>query len=200
VLVIPTDIVVDATSPSGSVIGFTVSANDDTDGRVDVTCSSEPGTLFAIGTTTVICSALDNARNLATEIFTITVENKQNTNLMSFNTPPISFVNLQLDSTILSDDSNYIEADTQLPSWVKQNAKWWSEGIVSDLPLANGIQFMMKNDIIPMPQNLDRGDNFETNIPDWLKNNAEWWADGMISEADFINCIDFLCGKGIIQV
>jgi len=199
VIVTPSDIIVDAASSSGSVIGFSVSANDDTDGPVDVTCSREPGTIFTIGTTTVICSALDNARNLATETFTITVENEQNTNLMSSNAPPISFVNLQLDSTMLYEGSNYIEADTQLPSWIKQNAKWWSEGVVSDLPIANGIQFMMANDIIPMPQNLDR-DTFETNIPDWLKNNAEWWADGMISEADFINCIDFLCGKGIIQV
>ncbi|MCH7648692.1 MAG: HYR domain-containing protein [Thaumarchaeota archaeon] len=199
VLVIPTDIVVDATSPSGSVIGFTVFANDNIDGVVDVTCSSEPGTLFAIGTTTVICSALDNARNLATETFTITVENPQNTNLMSFNTPPITFASLSLDSTIGSENSSYIEADTELPSWIKQNAKWWSDGVVGDLPIANAIQFMMDNDIIPMPQNLD-GDAPKTKIPDWLKNNAEWWADGAISQADFINCIDFLCGKGIIQV
>ena len=199
VIVTPGDIVIDATSSSGSVIGFTVSANDDTDGRVDVTCSPEPGTTFTIGTTTVICSALDDARNLATETFTITVEDTQNTDLTSFNTPPIGFVGLPLDSIMWSQDSNYIEADTQLPSWIKQNAEWWADGAVSELPLANGIQFMMANDIIPTPQNLDQ-DTFETKIPDWLKNNAEWWADGMISEADFINCIDFLCGKGIIQV
>jgi len=189
VIVTPSDIVVDATSSSGSVIGFTVSATDDTDGSVDVTCSPEPGTAFPIGTTTVICSALDNARNLATATFTITVEDTQNTDLTS----------LPLDSTMWFEDSNYIEADTQLPSWIKQNAEWWADGVVSELPLANGIQFMMMNDIIPTPQNLDL-DTFETQIPDWLKNNAEWWADGMISEADFINCIDFLCGKGIIQV
>jgi len=189
VIVTPSDIVIDATSSSGSVVGFSVSANDDTDGPVDVTCSPEPGTAFPIGTTTVICSALDNASNLAKETFTITVENNQNTDLTS----------LPLDSTMLFEDSNYIEADTKLPSWIKQNAEWWADGVVSDLPLANGIQFMMANDIIPMPQNLDL-DTFETNIPDWLKKNVEWWADGMISEADFINCIDFLCGKGIIQV
>ena len=195
---VPSDIVIDATSSSGSVVGFSVSANDDTDGRVDVTCSPEPGTAFPIGTTTVICSALDNARNLATATFTITVEDTQNTGLTSFNTP-INFVGLPLDSTMWSEDSNYIEADTQLPSWIKQNAEWWADGVVSDLPLANGIQFMMMNDIIQTPQNLDQ-DTFETNIPEWLKNNAEWWADGMISEADFINCIDFLCEKGLIQV
>ena len=61
-------------------------------------------------------------------------------------------------------------------------------------------EFMMMNEIIPTPENLERGDDFETIIPEWIKNNAGWWADGMIPEAVFINSINYLCEKGIIQI
>ena len=51
---------------------FTVTATDDTDGTVNVTCSHESG-YFQIGITTVTCTATDDAGNTANASFTITV-------------------------------------------------------------------------------------------------------------------------------
>jgi hypothetical protein len=53
---------------------FNVSAQDDRDGSVPVTCSARSGSRFRIGKTRVTCSATDTSANSATTPFTITVK------------------------------------------------------------------------------------------------------------------------------
>jgi len=43
-------------------------------------------------------------------------------------------------------DSSKIELNIQ--DWVKNNARWWAEGKISDMDFVNGIQFLIKNGII----------------------------------------------------
>ena len=62
-----------ATSSSGLVVTFSVSATDNVDSSPTVTCSPSSGTRFSIGVTTVTCRATDNAGNVATRSFLITV-------------------------------------------------------------------------------------------------------------------------------
>ncbi|MBI5562933.1 MAG: HYR domain-containing protein, partial [Deltaproteobacteria bacterium] len=64
---------VPATGASGAVVTYTVTANDAVSGAVAVTCSPASGSTFAIGTTTVNCSATDGANNTATASFNVTV-------------------------------------------------------------------------------------------------------------------------------
>lgn len=71
-LVLPATIVVDATSPSGAVVTFTVSATD-ADPSPSVTCGPGSGATFPIGTTTVSCAATDQAGNGASGTFTVEV-------------------------------------------------------------------------------------------------------------------------------
>jgi len=86
-----------------------------------------------------------------------------------------------------------------IPDWVKNNAKWWSEGGIKDEDFVSGIQFLIENGIMevdpPAPSNLS-----SDSIPDWVKNNAGWWADGQISDDDFISGIYFMIQNGIIVI
>jgi HYR domain len=68
-----TDISAEATGPSGATVMYTATASDLVDGAVSVSCSPASGTTFALGTTTVSCSASDAHHNLATGIFHLTV-------------------------------------------------------------------------------------------------------------------------------
>ncbi len=74
VVTVPDGITEEATSPSGAVVDFVTSAEDDVDGPVAVTCASETGSTFAIGDTTVSCSASDATGNVGEAEFTVTVE------------------------------------------------------------------------------------------------------------------------------
>ena len=74
VLTLPADLTADATSASGAPVSFTATATDDVDGAVAATCDPVSGSTFAVGTTTVTCSAKDAAGNAAQGTFTVTVK------------------------------------------------------------------------------------------------------------------------------
>lgn len=73
VLSLPADITREATGPGGANVTFVATAMDETDGAVAVVCTPPSGSLFALGTTTVSCSAEDNAHNSSSGSFHITV-------------------------------------------------------------------------------------------------------------------------------
>jgi len=85
--------------------------------------------------------------------------------------------------------------------WVKNNAKWWAEGTVGDLDFTDGIQYLIKEKIINIPDLPEpTSKTTENKVPVWIKNNAGWWADGLIGEDDFVNGIKYLVEQGIIKV
>ena len=74
VITAPAVIVVDASSPSGAVVAYSVSASDEIDGPVPVACAPPSGSMFPIGTTMVTCTAVDPAGNEASASFTVHVK------------------------------------------------------------------------------------------------------------------------------
>jgi len=73
VLSLPADIVTTATSEAGAIVSYTATAVDAVSGPANVSCSPASGTLFAVGTWPVSCSATDTAGNTATGQFSVTV-------------------------------------------------------------------------------------------------------------------------------
>jgi hypothetical protein len=65
---------VEAVGPSGAVASFTASANDIVSGVLTPTCVPASGSTFAIGPTTVTCSATDGSGNVGKATLTITVK------------------------------------------------------------------------------------------------------------------------------
>ncbi len=63
-----------ATSVSGAAVSYTApTAEDLVDGPVAATCDKPSGSVFALGVTTVTCTATDEAGNTGTASFTVTV-------------------------------------------------------------------------------------------------------------------------------
>jgi hypothetical protein len=87
-----------------------------------------------------------------------------------------------------------------IPEWVKNNAKWWSDGAIDDNSFATGLEYMIKQGIIVVPTTQSGAQNTDALIPDWVRNNAVWWADGQIDDNTFANGIQFLIKEGIISV
>jgi hypothetical protein len=73
VLTVPSDIVQEATGPSGAAVSFTATAVDGVDGPVATSCSSASGSTFPLGHTQVQCTAVDQAGNLGTASFDVLV-------------------------------------------------------------------------------------------------------------------------------
>lgn len=87
-----------------------------------------------------------------------------------------------------------------IPDWVRNIASWWSNDQIPDDDFASGIEYMIEQSIIVIPNLGESGEVTEQKIPSWVKNNAKWWSEGQISDVDFASGIEFLVKNGIIQV
>src|SRR5207247_5231634 len=75
VVTVPANKTLEATSAAGRVVSFSgdVSASDIVDGAITPTCLPASGSSFALGTTTVTCTATDASGNHASKTFKVTV-------------------------------------------------------------------------------------------------------------------------------
>jgi fibronectin type 3 domain-containing protein len=69
----PGNQLVEATGPGGAAVSFTVTASDNVDPNPSLSCTPASGSTFALGATTVNCTAHDSANNTANASFTVTV-------------------------------------------------------------------------------------------------------------------------------
>ena len=103
-----------------------------------------------------------------------------------------------LKITITIPGSEQVKKE-KVPTWVKNNAKWWADGQIDDDAFTQGIQFLIKEKIVDV-ESISQSSTEAKEIPTWVKNNAKWWADGSIDEGSFVTGIEFLIKEGIISV
>jgi hypothetical protein len=90
-------------------------------------------------------------------------------------------------------------ADTTIPSWIKSNAKYWKDGQIGDDEYVKGVQYLIQNEIIQIPQS-DKSVEKSSKIPSWVKNNAGYWADGSLGDAEYVLAMQYLVSMGLIDV
>ncbi|MGI0046740.1 MAG: matrixin family metalloprotease [Nitrosotalea sp.] len=125
---------------------------------------------------------------------------------------PISQSNSQitsLPSVIQSSTSNQSQTGTnqtqtvtslpsQIPSWVKNIAKWWSVNQVSDNEFVSAMKYLIDQKILQVSDTPSSSASGQ--IPSWVKTNAGYWADGKISDSEFIRGIQYLISIGILNL
>ena len=92
------------------------------------------------------------------------------------------------------------KSEASIPDWIKNNAGWWSDGMIDDGSFVSGIQWLISNGVMNIPpteQGTGTGGNV---IPDWIKNNAGWWSDGMIPDDAFVSGLQWLISNGIMKI
>ena len=92
-------------------------------------------------------------------------------------------------------------SDALIPDWIRNNANWWVEGNIDDSAFVAGIQYLIKEGIISIPETTKSSTSSGSQeIPAWIKNNADWWSQGLISDDDFVKGIQYLVENQVIQV
>jgi hypothetical protein len=104
-------------------------------------------------------------------------------------------------TVVNSDKPN--STQTSIPSWIKNDARWWSDGTLSDKEFATAIGFLVQHKIISahVATNTDGTVLINDNllIPSWIKNNARWWSQDTISDGDFTLGIEYIVNHKIIS-
>jgi hypothetical protein len=83
------------------------------------------------------------------------------------------------------------------PSWVKNTAVWWSEGIFDKKDFSQAIRYMINQGLITTPA-MNNDDIVK--IPNWLKGNVRLWSSGQIDDNAFAMTIQYLISKGIVKI
>ena len=86
-----------------------------------------------------------------------------------------------------------------VPEWIKNNAAWWSSNAISDDEFIGGIEHLIKEEIILIPES-ESSTKSQKTIPPWIKNTANWWSNDLISDDEFVAALEFLVKEGIIRV
>ncbi len=93
-----------------------------------------------------------------------------------------------------------VSEEILIPSWIKNNAEWWVAGQIDDDSFIQGIQYLIKEDVLKIPPTAQGTSSDSDDIPGWIKNNAEWWVAGQIDDDSFIQGIQYLIKEGIMRV
>ena len=93
-----------------------------------------------------------------------------------------------------------VQSPTVIPSWIKNNAGWWADGVIDDSSFVQGIQYLIKEGIMEIPPTTQGSSSGTNEIPAWIKNNAGWWADGSIDDSSFVQGIQYLIKEGIMRI
>ena len=88
----------------------------------------------------------------------------------------------------------------QIPTFFKNVASWWSDGLIGDFEFVEGIEYLINEGIIEIPNLSQNTSSNENTIPDWVRQNIGWWTNDLTSDTELVNSIQYLVEKGIIQV
>jgi hypothetical protein len=94
VVTVPANMTVEATSPAGAAVTFSPSPSaKDWHGTAipTVTCTPASGSTFAVGTTTVTCTAIDTGGQTGSASFTVTVKDSKGPVFGSYTDPVIAY-------------------------------------------------------------------------------------------------------------
>ena len=163
-VLVPDDIVIETENPNGAVATFNPHAVDNIDELLTPSCNySLWSSIFAIGTTEVVCTATDSAGNSSSNSFNVIIEfsgvlipdwiksvagfwNAGDINDASF----LEAISYLIENNILVVPPTEAGTDTgaTVPEWVKNTAGWWAEGQIDDEAFVNALQYLIQEGLI----------------------------------------------------
>ena len=94
-----------------------------------------------------------------------------------------------IKDTMIKDTTN---EPSQIPQWLKNNAKGYGDGQMMDRDFILGIKYLIEMGLMEIPDWTVQTENQESEIPEWVRSTAKWWSEDQISDKDFINEIKSL--------
>jgi len=161
-VLVPDDITLQTEDQNGASATFNPQAIDNIDELITPTCSPASGSVFAIGTTEVVCTATDSSGNTASNSFNVIIEytgslipswvknvagfwNDGSINDASF-LEGISY--LIQNNIIIVPTTESGSGGGEVPEWVKNTAGWWANDEIDDDTFVNAITYLIQQGLI----------------------------------------------------
>ena len=95
---------------------------------------------------------------------------------------------------------HFVEEISKIPDWVKKTAKWWSLAQISDYDFASSLEYLIKQEIIKIPNGTTSEVDSDLQLPSWLRKNAGWWSQGLLFDDEFFKSIQWMINNGFIKI
>jgi len=86
----------------------------------------------------------------------------------------------------------------QIPTWVKDTTKFWTNNAIDDNTYSETIRYLIKERIVKVPI-AKISDYYKADIPIWIKTNAQFWVDGKISDDEYSIMLPWMINRGLIK-
>jgi plastocyanin len=161
-VLVPDDITLQTEDQNGASATFNPQAIDNIDELITPTCSPASGSVFAIGTTEVVCTATDSSGNTASNSFNVIIEYTGSLipswvkNVAGFwNDGSINDASFLEGISYLIQNNIIIVPTTEsgsgggaVPDWVKNTAGWWANDEIDDDTFVNAITYLIQQGLI----------------------------------------------------
>ena len=97
------------------------------------------------------------------------------------------------------DGKNFVERISKIPEWFKTIAKWWSLQQISDSDFAANLEYLIKYDIIVVPQNITSEDS-QQGLLSGYQEDAGLWSKGLLSDDEFFKNIKWMINNEFIKI
>ena len=105
---------------------------------------------------------------------------------------PLSFLLIFLLFVV---PNSYSTSDDNIPYWHYNDAKWWSEGKITDAKFQNSL-FILLDDTNKNSKNMYN----ENKIPFWFTNVAKWFSEYQITPHEYGVVINYLYSEELLKI
>ena len=88
----------------------------------------------------------------------------------------------------------------KVPEWVKHIANWWSMGNISDEKFTDSMQYMIKKEIVMIPENEIFENTNELKMISFVRNNFSQWSQNEIPDNEFYKNMNWLIENKFIKI
>jgi len=96
--------------------------------------------------------------------------------------------------------NNMKETMGKIPDWVKNIAKWWSIGNISDKKFTDNMEYMIKKKIVVVPENKKFENSNELKMISFVRNNFSQWSQNEIPDEEFYKNTNWLIENKFIKI
>jgi len=87
-----------------------------------------------------------------------------------------------------------------IPNWVKQITNWWTVSSISDEKFTEGIQYLIKKEIVTIPENKKFENTKELKMISVIRNNLNTWSQNETSDEEFYKNVNWLIENNFIKI
>jgi len=110
-----------------------------------------------------------------------------------------SFLDTQFENPLAEEQTSTKTGFPGIPFWVKNNAMWWHEKQIDDADFVAGIQYLINEEIITIPETTITSSTAE-GIPQWVSDVAGFWSNDQIPDDQFVGAMQWLVSNGVMEV